>query len=1084
MKKKLLFLFFCLSFTHPLLAQVTTSTLAGRVQANGESLTGATVTAVHEPSRTRYGALTNADGRYTLQGMRTGGPYTIEVSFIGFNTYVVRDVYLKLGEITIIYTDLKELIATDLDEVVVYGNNSVFDGERRGATTNISNDKILKLPTITRSLNDFTRLSPYSGTGSSFGGRDGRLNNITIDGANFNNNFGLGTNNLPGGRAQPISLEAIDELQVTIAPFDVRQANFTGAGINAITKSGGNVYNGSVYTYHRNDNTNGTWVDRTQIQGLEKSSMSTYGASFSGPIIHNRLFFFVNGEFESSPEEVTPWQTSKDGISNREKNISRTKTADMSAVSDYLKNKYQYNTGGFNDYPGDVKNHKILARIDWNINRIHRVAIRYNYVKNTNDQLLNARSTAGTQAASERMGINAMAFANTNYKIENIVKSYTGELKSNFNSRSSNQLLLTYTKISDTRGSNSDVFPMIDIWKDGDAYMSAGYELFSFNNAVKNDVYTITDNASLYVGKHNITAGVNYEYQKLSDAFMRFGTGYYRYASLDDFLNDAPPVTYALTYGYEGNKNPAAKLDFAQFSSYLQDKYSPNQDLSVTVGFRMDLPMYVNDLEENKAISALTFSDNVKINTGLWPSTKVLFSPRVGFNWDIKGDKSIVLRGGTGVFTGLVPFVFFVNMPINSGMVQNTDIITDPTVLSKIKLVKDQSEIMKLLPDLFPQKPEEKAPSSIAAVDKNFKLPQVWKNNIAVDYLVPISFPLSLTFEAMYSKDINQIVQRNVNVVDLDDATAPRFNGPDNRYKYPDSRRLYPEISEAMVLYNTSKGYSYSLNFMTEMEPAPNLRLMAAYTYTESKDISGNPGDQAASSWRNTPSINGPNHLVLYNSQYRMPHKIVASANYDISWSKYHDTSLGLYYSGYNASTFSYGYNNDMNGDGVNTDLIYIPKTKDELIFVDKNGFTANQQRDAFWDYINQDHYLRKHKGEYAHSYAALYPWYNRLDIKVIESYNFYVGGRKNTIQLSFDILNLPNLLNSNWGALKVPVLSTSAGLTRLLYYEGVNANNTPQYSLMPVTDLGVLSLPSKTFQKVHSQESTWAMQVGLRYIF
>lgn len=1074
-------------------AQVTTASLSGYVEGDGEPLIGATVTAVHEPSGTRYGVITNMDGRYTIQGMRTGGPYTVDVSFLGFNKYVVKDVTLHLGQTTVINAIMTESTSTNLNEIVVVGSASKFGGEKKGATTNISSTQMATLPTISRSITDFTRLSPYSGSGSSFGGRDGRMNNVTIDGANFNNNFGIG-GNMPGGKAQPISLDAIDEVQVTVAPYDVRQANFTGAGINAVTKSGTNIYKGSAYTYLRNENMSGTWVDGKQIEGLDKSSMQTYGASFGGPIIKNKLFFFVNGEYETSPEQISNWKTSENGISDKERFISRTTTQDMQTVSNYLRDNYSYNTGGFNNYPGETKNHKILARIDWNINSEHKLSVRYNYVKGNNDQLANRTSAAGKTASSSRMGENSMVFANTNYMFENIVKSWTAELKSNFNSKLSNQLLATYTKISDKRESNSDYFPMIDIWKDGDAYMSAGYELFSYNNAVKNDVYTVTDNLSLYLGKHNITAGLSYEYQKLSNAFMRYGTGYYKYASLDDFLNDRAPMAYALTYGYGGDSNPSSKLDFAQFSAYIQDQFNLIPSLSITAGLRFDLPMYVNDLQENTAVSALTFADGVRINTGEWPSTKLLVSPRIGFNWDVLGDRSVVVRGGSGIFTGRVPFVFFTAMPTNSGMLQNTVTIQDPSVLANIKLTNNPQEVMSLYPNLFPNKAEEQVPGSIAAVDNDFKLPQVWKNNIAVDYQMPTSFPMMLTFEAMYSKDINQIVQKNVNVMPLTDET-PRFSGPDNRFQYPKNYKVHSNISEAMVLYNISKGYSYSFNFTTNLEPVNNLRLMAAYTYTVSKDVSGNPGDQPASAWKGTPSVNGPNEWVLSNSQYRTPHKVVASVNYNVDWNKYHGTSFGLYYSGYNQGTFSYGYNGDMNGDGVNADLIYIPKSQDELIFVDKvfedksapggkGVFTAAQQAEAFWAYVNQDPYLKKHKGEYAQSFGAMYPWYNRIDLKIVESYNVYIGGRKNTIQLSLDILNLPNLINSKWGVLKETTLNNSNYLAQILKPEGVNADNIPTYSMATVNVDGKTVLPTKTFQSTRSQSSTWQMQVGVRYIF
>ena len=528
-------------------AQVTTSSLSGKVtDPDKEAIIGATVQAIHEPSGTRYGAITNIDGRYTIQGMRAGGPYSVEVSYIGYQTMMYKDVTLQLGEVYNLNVQMKESSEL-LEEVVVTAQKTKFASEKTGATTNISNTQIASMPSVSRSITDYSRLSAYGGNGMSFAGSDGRTANFTIDGANFNNNFGL-SSNLPGG-GNPVSIEAIDEIQIVISPFDVRQTNFIGGGINAITKSGTNTYKGTAYIYHQNENMRGDAIDRETILGArEKDQSTTYGFTIGGPIIKNKLFFFANGELQNTPAIANRWRASEDGVANADAYISRATVADLQNVSDIAKERYGYDTGSFSSFPSDNKNTKLLARIDWNINNNHRLALRYNYTKNTVWNAPNASSMdGGTRMSGSRTSQYAMSYANSMYSLDNLVHSLSFDLNSRFSATLSNQFLATFSKLDDVRGTNSSIFPFVDILKDNQNYISFGEELFTYNNAVHNTVWNIKDDVTYYTGNHKIMVGLNYEHQMADNQYLRNGTGYYRYTSLDDFVQGAAPEIVCLT---------------------------------------------------------------------------------------------------------------------------------------------------------------------------------------------------------------------------------------------------------------------------------------------------------------------------------------------------------------------------------------------------------------------------------------------------------------------------------------------------------------------------------------------------------
>jgi len=613
--KKVLFFLFLSAFGISAFSQVTTSAMSGFVSdGNNEPLPGATIVALHEPSGTQYGAVTNPEGRFNLQGMRPGGPYTVEISFIGYSKEVFSEIRLFLGQTFTLDVVLKDDML-ELSEIVIVGKkSSAFKTDKTGASTNISNQQLKEMPTINRSIQDVARLSPYA-NGLGFAGGDGRSTNFTVDGANFNNNFGLGPN-LPGG-GNPISLDAIEEIQVVVSPFDVRQTNFIGGGINAITKSGTNKYAATVYSYFTNQNMRGNRIGDVDFGERDMESKQIYGASLGGPIIKNKLFFFVNGEYELQPEQVVTWRPSENGIANEDLMLSRASTSDMELVRQHLINEYGYDPGSYTNYPADISNSKLLARIDWNINHANKLSLRYNYTKNQSWNPTNGNSTdAGFRNRTmNRISQYSMAFSNSIYSMDNIVNSFSLDLNSRFSNNISNQLLVTYTKINDIRGSNSEPFPFIDIMNgvntDGsqilEPYISAGYELFTWNNGVNNNIFSVVDNVNIFLNNHKITLGASFEYQMANNSYMRNGTGYYRYASIDDFLNQAAPRDFALTYGYAGEKNPAAEVAFNQLGMYAQDEWTVNPNFKLTAGMRVDYLRYVDNIIRNNAIYDLDF---------------------------------------------------------------------------------------------------------------------------------------------------------------------------------------------------------------------------------------------------------------------------------------------------------------------------------------------------------------------------------------------------------------------------------------------------------------------------------------------
>jgi len=1083
-------------------AQVTTSSFSGIVKdSKGETLPGATIRATHLPSGTVYSISSNNDGRFTLPNVRIGGPYSVAVSFLGFETQTFTDISLKLGEPYILNVTLSQN-GQALQEVVVSSKKQI-NVARAGESTNISSRMLTTLPSFTRSITDFTRLSPLA-NGNSFGGRDSRLNNTSIDGANLNNSFGLSTDPLPGGgSAQPISIEAFDQISVNVSPVDVRQSGFTGAGIYAVTKSGTNTFSGSAYDYYKNQSFNGVNIGDNNISAnIAKSSSETYGFTLGGPIIKNKLFFFANYE---NTKSTSPGNSNSPFGGSGIGTIAVTPVADLQAVQNYLQTNFGYSTGVFDQFPAFKQtSQNLLLKLDWNINSKNKLTLKYSSLSATSDNPINGTSIpngggfsvtgkSGTVSSlpNGRYALQSIAFENSNYGFTNPVKTYTAELNSSLSNKISNQLLVAYTNTDSKRtfpGGNS--FPTVDIFNGaGSNYITAGNDPFTLNNDVINNTTSITDNVTFYLGKHTITAGGNYEYQYLGNQFMPGAAGYYAYNSLSDFLGNKPPVYFAYTYSLEpGVPAPySAALKIGTLGLYVQDEFTVSNDFKVTYGIRADKSIYLEDPEENPQVTALQLPNQngvvTSYSTGKWPKSPWLISPRAGFRWNVLSDNSLILRGGLGVFTGKIPYVYLTNMPTNSGMYQFGGAITDPAVLSGIKLTQTPGQYANLLPLAA----GTGVSSGTVVIDPNFKFAQVFRANLALEKAFGDGY--TFTLEGLYTKDINATRYININLKNPTglssegDVGRERFLGNGTALPATADRLIYPALGNIYLLTNTNQGYSGAMTAQISKSYANGFYGSLAYTYTVAKDVNANLGSTAASTYSGNPNIGTSNEAELGNSSFFTPHRIVANAAYTINYVNHASTTIGLYYQGALGSPISYTVNGDLNGDGNNTsDLMYIPKNVNDIILTTEtatvNGitytYTPAQQAAALEQFINNSPYLKSHRGQFAQRNAAFAPWYNRVDLNFIQDFYIETGKhhQKNVLEFTATVINLPNLLDKYWGVLQTT--NTTSPLT-FIGYNG----NTPTYQVRQIGG----KLVNTPFIDATSG-TTWSALLGVKYKF
>lgn len=1090
MRKYLLFTLCLLLSLSSVYAQVTTSSMTGTIRDAKDVIIGGSVKATHLPSGTTYGTSTNAQGRFSISNMRPGGPYSVVVTYIGYQQSKTDNVYLKLGEPFVLNVTISES-SNAIAEVVVTGSNPLLNSDRTGTTTNVGTRELNLLPTITRSLNDISRITPQS-NGQSVGGGNYRQNNITVDGSDFNNNFGIG-GNLPAGGA-PISLDALSEISVSITPFDVRQSGFVGSALNAVTRSGTNDFSGSAYTYFRTEGQQGNKVGSQEFV-KQKLDDKTYGFRLGGPIIKNKLFFFVNAEKQTTTRPGQSLVAATDAVPSGG-NVARPTETRLNEIRDFLSSEYGYNAGPYQGYSFEFERTNLLGRIDWNINDKNTFNVRYSQVESKDPSFVNITSAAPTSfsTGNGRTNVNALPFSSANYYQEANFYSLSAELNSSFSlgkTGFSNTLRGSYTNQNDPRSSDSDVFPFVDLLEDGLPYTSFGYELFTYGNLRDVESYSFIDYLKFNIGRHDLTAGFQADFNTTQNGFQRYGTSYYRYNSVDAFLTKQKPDAYALTYSLSpGFAQAFPTFKFAQYSVYAQDEYSVSDRLKVTGGLRLDIPTYPDDLKEFPLVTALSFANGEKLDPSKLPSTKVLFSPRLGFNYDVKGDRSLQVRGGTGVFTGKFPFVWIVNQAGDSGLLQFTT-IADGQANTPGMFNPD--------PNAYRPATQPAAgtaiPANMTFISEDIKMPQSWKSSLAVDAKLPWGLVGSL--EGIYNKDLNTAFWRNANLVEPQQLNVTGY--PDNRLIYPASnasKYINPINSagltgtststnayNAYVLENKSQGYYWSVTAKLDKQFSKGLAASIAYVKSEAKNLYDGSGDQAGSAWQGTQTVNGSNSAELSHASYISPDRIVASLSYSKEFLKHAKSTFSLFYSGAIDGRFSYTYSSDFNRDGANADLIYIPKDASEIDFVPVTisgvTYTPQQQKDMFFRYVEQDKYLSAHKGEYAERNGAKLPWRNQVDFKFLQDVFTNVAGKRNTIQFSLDIFNLGNLLNKNWGLVKIVN-------QRNLLVPTNTALLTPGGATRPTFQIAQdRGLPATTTVRDNvSLTSTYYMQFGLRYIF
>ncbi len=1081
-------------------AQVTTSGINGIVTAGNEEAIGATITAKHVPSGTIYRAITNIDGRYTLTGMRTGGPYEVEISYIGFQTQKFTDIQLALGQNTVLDAALSENSEMLKEVVVVAKANNTMRSDRSGAVTNLNAQAMAVVPTVGRSLTDIMKMTPQSSSasGMAIGGGNYRQSSVTIDGASFNNAFGLGGSPLPGG-GTPISMDALDQMTVSITPYDVRQSGFTGGGINAVTKSGTNEFRGSAYTYLTSSSLKGARVGDISLP-VDDGHNNTFGLTFGGPIIKDKLFFFVNGEIE---DNVTTGPASRAGDGNIPYTTtnSRPQLNELESLSDYLQKTYGLTTGSWQGYHVKTPAYRILARVDWNINDNHKFNIRFTKSNRKESKGASASRAIGSNQSNIIYGGNQNTYGSlTTYSMNSLSSRYyteyrftsiAAELNSTFGIFR-NTLRGTYSFQDQPRSTEyGDNYPVIEIvMNDGqDHYPSWALtgDIFTYGNLTQTKNTVITDELNVTLGKHNLFAGLQYEHNYAANGYAQAAAGYYVYEATPEQVHQgnwgavfgAKPRYFGITYGNNDNHSMfTSEMKTNQWSLYFQDNISWSDRFRTSIGVRLELPSYPSLTNNyNEEFYQLDFGGR-HFRTDAVPKTSVSVSPRIGFNWDITGDRKYILRGGTGLFVGRMPFVWLVSAVGNSGMGQTSYIAYAANGKTLPSFTMSQSEMLKQINATS----ATSVPSGPTILSESLRMPKTWKASLAFDAKLP--WDIDFTLEGIYNRDINPVVVSNANVYWDGSSTIDLGHG-DVRHMLS----IYNPDYSAYVLENAgSKAYYFSLSAQLRKSFDFGLDLAASYTYSTSKVYGEGIGDQVTAAYNNyRNSIHAVNDQEMGYATYVAPNRLLLSASYKLKESKYSTSTFSIIYDGYqngflgaySFNRYSYIFNNCINGDKwAPGNLIYVPASREELNgwdFADNgevNGetYTANMQRDDFWAYIQQDDYLKDRLGQYAERGGAKMPWHYQIDFKYLREMSLKIGKHRHTLQLGLDILNLPNFLCKDWGIYK-----QITGNTLLTYNTKTN-----QYTYNLVNGERHLF----TSQNYLSGASSYQMMFTIRYLF
>lgn len=1080
--KKILLLLVLVTMSLTAYSQVTTGTINGQVvDADGTALLGASIVATHTPSGTVYGNITNSNGYYRIPNVKVGGPYKIMVTYLGYETFTRENVYVQLGQTFKVNVEMSTDAVTLTDIEIVSDRNSIFDGNRTGAETTITEEQISTLPTVSRSVADFTRLTPQStttegndGFAISFAGMNNRYNSLSIDGAINNDVFGLAGSGTNGGQTgvSPISVDAIETFQVSLAPFDVRLGGFAGASINAVTRSGTNNFEGSVYGFFRNQN----FIRDTFLNaGVSDFTAQTSGFRLGGPIIKDKLFFFVNAEIQ---REVTPLPFDADSYLGDSRDS-------IDFLIDKLNNEYGYDPGTFTDNERFLNSDKFTVKFDYNLNKNHKLSLRHGYVA--------ARNLEGVQSNTRNIN-----FLNSSEFFNSVTNSTALELNSVIGNNMSNNLVLSYTNVNDDRDPYQDPFPYVEI-ADGNGSIFFGSERFSTANLLKQNIYTIRNNFEYYSGKHTILVGGSFEHYDIANLFLAYNFGQYEFNSFSDFYNNGAPSFYQRVYSLVDNvagddSEAIAEFRTSQLGFYIQDEYQVSNNFKVTGGIRFDLPFYGNtpDNDEFNTTTAPLIEAagydlrGAEVGNFIRPNLQV--SPRVGFNFDVFGDQKTQLRGGTGIFTSRAPLVWvggaYNNYGLNAGY---TASFINP--------------VTEFNPDIQSQSPgdvdlQNTSPSgSIDLFADDFKLPQFWRTNIALDQQLPLGLIANLDF--MYTKTLQNVAYQNLN---LKPSTETLTGTPDNRPYYDRRDEIDPTYSRILLGYNTNQGYSYNATASVSRPFKDGWTTTVAYSYGDAYSVFDGTSSQNSSQWRGLHSVGGRNFdQPLTRSGFAAGNRFIFNVAKRFEWTKNIATTIGIFHETSQGSPYSYIYNDNgnlTNEDSRERNLIYIPATSSDIILIqdDPDGMTPEEQWTALDAAIEADPYLSQNRGGYAENNASWGRWANVMDLKLIQDFSINVGGKNHTFQITADIFNFTNLLNQNWG-----LRSFYSSDVQLINFEGFevdadgNSTTIPNFSF---NDNLLVGEDNELFENLDAnrvspffddsgiQSSRWQAQLGIRYIF
>lgn len=1091
MDKLLFFLFFLVPVT--VLSQTTKASLSGKVvNEAGQPVIGASLLIKHMPTGTVYGCPTNEAGMYFIPDLKPGGPYQIELSSLGYKKHQETDVFYKLDEPQVHHIILHSMI-NSLEEITITSSKSELPKKKgmSGSAYHTDQQEISLLPSIKRSVSDFIKLNPLA-FGSAIAGGNYRQNFITIDGSEFNNNFGVG-DNLPGNGAQPVALDAIAEISVNVAPYNsLWESGFIGSAVNMISRSGSNRTAGSVYSYFRNQDNFGHRIGEVKIASTPLQ-YNLQGFRIGGPLLTDKLFYFLSFEKEQEKYQPQLFQaatpTHPYGSSP---NITRPSVAELDQISNYLLSNYGYVTGPYQGYSFENKSTRILLKLDWNIAKNNTFSIRYNQLSSSKPELMNGSRSPLTPYSITfgRRTDNALHFSNSNFTTQSDFYSLSAEWNSRLNEKLTNTMRSSYTRQYEPRSSNSHLFPFVDILKDGIPFTSFGYEPYTYANKRDVNVISFSDHIHYAAHKNTWIAGVQLDYSRTKNSYVPFSTGYYTYASWEDFTNANKPMDYAVTTALNSQQTPEYSFDYLNASVFIQQTKLVGERLFITAGLRADLPFFPQILPENSVLAKLTFSENLHLNTSLLPKPGLLFSPRFSFSYDMTANRNIRLRGGSGIFTGRIPFVWIISQARYSGMyqltqtwqgTQNTPGIFQPTPYL-------QTDVP----------PNGTLPSIVSVLSRDFKMPQSWKSSIALELNLPAGF--TGTLEALLNKDIRGILFRDVNLV------APV---PLNIAGYPDNRLVYPANNSAkfinplnnkgqpdrngtsplnaVYVYNSSKGYYVSAIAQVQKRIGTALVFSLAYSRSSAKNFNDGDGDQTLSALNATATVNGINQLGLGYAAYVVPDRVISTSTFTKKYAKNLRFSIGMVYQGSNEGRFSYTYSKDFIRDGTNKSLIYIPASPSAIQFVPLTVWLDNvaktyspaEQSAAFFSYIDRDNYLKNRKGKYAERNGALLPWRHQFDLRLTHEFMIGLNGNQNTLQLSLDILNIGNLINAGSGLKKI--VNASSLLTPV-NLDMITSGGTT----LPTFQMAAIGgkLVTDSFRNDYSTNSTYQMQFGVRYLF